>query len=816
MEEVGTSVANSLRSFANEALNLLKRQQEGRPWHMLVRRTWEYMLDEGSRLLDAVPDRRVVSRACSTDLVAMLKKVLRVGISLGNQRCALFSEDVAQSACEHESLNLGLGSPSNTGCVDLAGNLIVQALAYSETSIQAAFNVTGLHAIGLPGARLLPNAKILADVSYTIWAKGDGSFNSVAVAIRKQFLQHFALLESVGSKRRLWIHVCPVDGPQLIWLVFYLPPNDDVAWKEEVQGILQDVDALQCVFQDKGLPLPALLLTGDANFQPFILGKGRDPKPQRDATWQSLMIALRVALLNPTFQGEHEFSLSLPSRSKTVTILPCDTHHCNGGPGSSRAIDLICASDELIIQVCIHNGLHCKGLGCSWDCCVEFTKGDHFLIEVLCMDAKVSRATPACVALPRRWHEEVLWGHGISRATACLSALSGLFHEIVVHASTSLASNFHVHTLEQWVVDVCAWLLCVVESFIRDAWVLFAGVDRRVKRCRGPDLEQNLDCDNLDEICDALSKAEAIGTWPQNCVSTCLQWLRPPALQPPASLLVGDVFLSPAASHRAWTQQLHAQGQWPPHYDIDFHTYVKNHVKQLLGHARAHRGQGEHDEAFSLSDWFRASEAIARSGAPSPFLIPRLLLFMDTNAWQAAASKLQELCGPSCLALRPSLWRFRSLVVKYKKGAPSSPSSYRFLAVADLHGLVQEQLLLTRLAPQIHRSLEWFQTGYRFDVRNHHFTLSCLQSEYGHWKRSFVAIFADFVHAFPRCWRAALLKQSHDSVGLRDGALQLLGSIMEQDTWRITLSGDSITGTCEGIPEGSKYGPAAFNLLPDV
>ena len=37
--------------------------------------------------------------------------------------------------------------------------------------------------------------------------------------------------------------------------------------------------------------------------------------------------------------------------------------------------------------------------------------------------------------------------------------------------------------------------------------------------------------------------------------------------------------------------------------------------------------------------------------------------------------------------------------------------------------------------------------------------------------------------------------------------------------WNRTLGesrGDSITGTCEGIPEGSKYGPAAFNLLPDV
>ena len=51
---------------------------------------------------------------------------------------------------------------------------------------------------------------------------------------------------------------------------------------------------------------------------------------------------------------------------------------------------------------------------------------------------------------------------------------------------------------------------------------------------------------------------------------------------------------------------------------------------------------------------------------------------------------------------------------------------------------------------------------------------------------------------------------------MRDGALALLGSIMERDCWRITLSGDSVVSTCEGIPEGSKYGPSCFNLLPNT
>lgn len=157
----------------------------------------------------------------------------------------------------------------------------------------------------------------------------------------------------------------------------------------------------------------------------------------------------------------------------------------------------------------------------------------------------------------------------------------------------------------------------------------------------------------------------------------------------------------------------------------------------------------------------------------------------------------------------------RSLVSKYKKGPCTDPASYRFLAIADLHGLIQEQLLMNRIANSIHRSIEWHQTGYRFDARNHHFTLCCLLQEYSYWNRCFIAIFADFVHAFPRCWRDALLYECHQVVGLKDGAFALLGSIMKKDVWRISLSGDSCLSTTGGIPEGSKYGPPCFNLLPN-
>ena len=611
------------------------------------------------------------------------------------------------------------------------------------------------------------------------------------------------------------MRVTPSSGQAFLWLVFYLPVKDEVAWQSEAEGIISDALELSNRFSSLSGEAPRILLSGDANFQPFCICEERDPKPLREATFRRVLSALKAELANPCSGATSVSPIWLPLRSKTVHVRCSDTHHCCGASGASRAIDLICASACLRVEVCIHNGVHCKGLGCTWDLCVEYTKGDHFLMEAHLLDTSVSCVAPAAVSLPCHWHEESLWEHGISRASRCLSSLTSVFGLVCSLVQSRPAPVGARLAFDQWLVDVLAWLLCLVESFVRDAWVLFAKLDRRVKakRTRSEAYEQD---DILEDTCRLLHCARAEGAWPQGAVATCLRWLKPPTIVPPNRLLVDDTWLSLEDSHTAWKTQLRTQGLWPSGFDTSFHDRVCSHVSHLLGHARAHNGLGIYDAAFLQPEWFRAVESISISPAPSPFLIPRCLLFLRPNAWHNAASKLQEACGPSLFCLRPKLWRFRSLVVKHKKGPCSMPSSYRFLAIADVHGLVQEQLLLGRINPLLHRSLEWFQTGYRFDVRNHHFTLSCLQHEYQHWNRCFIAVFADFVHAFPRGWRAAILEECHDCAGLRDGALALLGSIMERDCWRITLSGDSIVSTCEGIPEGSKYGPSCFNLLPNT
>ena len=341
--------------------------------------------------------------------MGLVSGLLRAGVDKTKECLALLCKKGSRNKpaeTTDEPLRLVLGSPSTTGCVDVAGNLLLNTLTCGATSIQAAFRETGLHAIGMPGARLRPNFNAPADASFAIFAKGDGTYDSVAVAVQRQFLKHFSHLDHVGSNRRMWLRVTPSGGPTFLWLVFYLPANNDAAWKAEAEGILSDATTLLEQLSNPSGVSPGILLSGDANFQPFCICRVRDPKPQREATFQSVLSALNAVVVNPICEADDTVPLQLPLRNKTVRVRSCDTHHCCGGSGASRAIDLICTSSCLPAEVCIHNGVHCKGLRCTWDLCIEYTRGDHFLIKTLLPNASVSFLTPATVSLPSHWREE--------------------------------------------------------------------------------------------------------------------------------------------------------------------------------------------------------------------------------------------------------------------------------------------------------------------------------------------------------------------------------------------------------------------------
>ena len=78
------------------------------------------------------------------------------------------------------------------------------------------------------------------------------------------------------------------------------------------------------------------------------------------------------------------------------------------------------------------------------------------------------------------------------------------------------------------------------------------------------------------------------------------------------------------------------------------------------------------------------------SWACTPFLLHRLLLKCANASWWCVASNFQDICGPSSLCYCPFLRRFRFSTTVFKKGAIAHASSYRYIAVADLHDLLQE------------------------------------------------------------------------------------------------------------------------------
>ncbi|CAE7246984.1 unnamed protein product [Symbiodinium natans] len=781
------------------------------PYTQLVLSTWEIIQRNCWELRDSVPSRSGRFPAAVDGVIETCRSCLKQSLRFVADCTSALMGNVPTPDDSPEPLRIGLGSPSTTGCLDASGSSVkMNVLCGSPTSIQAAFAATGLHAIGLPGSRLPLSLKLPKDAGFTLFSAGQPNYNSVAAAVRNEFLSSFKRVADVGGDRRLWLSVTPHEGDSFLWLIFYLPPSNESLWYEELAGI--DADLLHLQQQSA---LPFVILTGDANMQPSSLGKGPDPKPARDKALSAFMHKWSFDLCNTGQSDDPPVPVALPRRKKTIWAASSDTHHCNGGPGTSRTLDLVMASSECPVIVTVHNGVHCKNT-CAWDDCCEFTGSDHFLVEALIDGPCMRAAVPAQIALPSHWHEPALWEHGLGCAKGALASLSGTVHLLVLADLSQLAKKATLPAWLTWCIDVLVLLLSIIESSVRDVWVLFARVDKR-KRPRAAALpaaqQEPFSEDELERL---LRQGQQNGIWPQSAISTCLRWLRPARPQPPERLNHDGRLRTRAASHEAWISQLFTQGKWPTSYNAEFHSEVCRRAQEYSRQARAHIGEGPWDAEIDFSEWYRAAANIQSSRTVTPFLSHRVLLACGTNEWCHAAWKLQQVCGPSCLAWRPALWRHRFLIVKHKKGPVCHESSFRFLGVAELHGLLQEEILMSRISPVIHSSFDFVQTGYRFDVLHHHLTLSVLQDDYKCWRRAFFVIFADFVHAFPRAWRDLLLVEARHTAGIRDGAFALLASVMKCDFWRIALSGESVATVADGVPEGSKYGPPCFNFLPNT
>ena len=215
----------------------------------------------------------------------------------------------------------------------------------------------------------------------------------------------------------------------------------------------------------------------------------------------------------------------------------------------------------------IHNSLHCKEAGCDWDDCFEFTGSDHFLLDVTFEDVSVRLDEPSAIKMPHHWHESSLWEHGFNR---CSSVLLGLDELVRTFQEMVQPSVFRKACLPDWVVwavEVLTLLLCVVESCVRDGWVLFADLEGRKRKRQS---QQNLVFSDEDDFEAMLLRNQRDHGWPQSCVKTCLKWLKPLTHDPPGRLQCDGTLLSRADSHQAWVHHLTLQGSWP----ISFNQYL--------------------------------------------------------------------------------------------------------------------------------------------------------------------------------------------------------------------------------------------------
>ena len=126
-----------------------------------------------------------------------------------------------------------------------------------------------------------------------------------------------------------------------------------------------------------------------------------------------------------------------------------------------------------------------------------------------------------------------------------------------------------------------------------------------------------------------------------------------------------------------------------------------------------------------------------------------------------------------------------------KKGNPALQASWRFIFVKCQQGLMQEGLLTQRLLSDVRADLVKGQSGYWRGVDAPHLLLHEICACSLNLSLCLWLVFGDFVKAFPKTWRDALLCLLHDGPFVKAGCLAELGSILEKDVLHICNSGCS-------------------------
>jgi hypothetical protein len=714
-------------------------------------------------------------------------------------------------------LRLGLGSPGYTGCLPVAHSIIRwETFVDGSTGILSAMDRRGLHLMALPGARIPSNTTLpgLADVC--ILARGGPSYASTAFVWRRSVLKNaVSELKGVGSDRRLPISI-RIDDDKIMWIILvYFPPfqssSREEEWRLELEGLKTDLDTIRSM-NNQAEPASVLLL-GDINVEPAEMG-GRDASTaSRRILWTRFLEEHRLMLCNPMVDADAQHKVWLPLRQKYVQVGTGATHHCSG---QARGLDIVGCTEDLDVDVMVHNGVHCKTHGqCTWDECVEYTAGDHFLVEANVKSAGISIDLEGSRRMPGWWTDASRWEKGLGEAQFIFDSMDSLLEKLQ-GACGPTAEGFDVRLKRlhcSWLADASAWLFALLHTLVLWGWVLPAGVARS-----GNIAIEDAVFIRRDDLkwVKLLQAASLNGELPAHLLSRIYRSLKSAAPQPHHCLTVEGKSLDMPHSHAKWCEQVHSQGVWTGIHDADFEEEINEKIASSLGRAWSHRGQGLDDCDVSESECMRVYGKWWSTNATTPDLITRIVFRTGVVVWHKVVWRLMLLTGPTFFALRPRLWRGAAAVPLFKSGLPSENKSYRLIMVKCQMGLLQEALVFERIVAKVRATVTPGQSGYCRDVGDAHLLLHELMAEAIGLGKPLWVVFGDLEKAFPRTWRQLMLHELSKSAGIRDGMLALLGSMLEHDQVHVHISGNSIVIVLQGVSEGGLIGPLAFPTFMDT
>jgi len=278
--------------------------------------------------------------------------------------------------------------------------------------------------VGMPAARLRTGSRIVQ--GYHVAGKGGPAYGSTAWLWANSIADKVRVLDGVGGDRRFWLALDVQEQEELMMCQVQLPPpgdgqESDQLWVHEVQQLQEDLEELR---RRRGPgPLKRVLIMGDMNMQPDVLGGQREPRRQRHKHWKKLCETWNLALHNPQLQPDIVQEVELQSRSRWVRACWGCTRH---GGGVGRAIDLVVATPDVNLEMIIHNGLHCGGPeACDWPTCTDYARGDHFLIELrLGAWLGTQGQVEASARFPKAWRDGARWAQALPQAAPLFRAFA--------------------------------------------------------------------------------------------------------------------------------------------------------------------------------------------------------------------------------------------------------------------------------------------------------------------------------------------------------------------------------------------------------